>query len=206
MKKWYQETMQSDIEETMSTLQKSAVLKSFYLAGGTALALQIGHRKSFDLDFFSQDFDENVVEEKVKTINGFKLVKKETQTLHISIGKSKVSFLGYPYPLVFPYRFFNTVAIADVRDIAAMKMTAIANRGTKRDFFDLFTVAQLFSISELFEVFKSKFSKVNYSKNHVLRSLTYFNDAEDDVELKMLNNTSWQEVKAFFIKEVPKLS
>ncbi|MFY9225411.1 MAG: nucleotidyl transferase AbiEii/AbiGii toxin family protein [Blastocatellia bacterium] len=206
MKKWYQETMQSGIEETMSTLQKSAVLKSFYLAGGTALALQIGHRKSFDLDFFSQDFDENVVEEKVKTINGFKLVKKETQTLHISIGKSKVSFLGYPYPLVFPYRFFNTVAIADVRDIAAMKMTAIANRGTKRDFFDLFTVAQLFSISELFEVFKSKFSKVNYSKNHVLRSLTYFNDAEDDVELKMLNNTSWQEVKAFFIKEVPKLS
>ena len=206
MKKWYQETMQSGIEETMSTLQKSAVLKSFYLAGGTALALQIGHRKSFDLDFFSQDFDENVVEEKVKTINGFKLVKKETQTLHISIGKSKVSFLGYPYPLVFPYRLFNTVAIADVRDIAAMKMTAIANRGTKRDFFDLFTVAQLFSISELFEVFKSKFSKVNYSKNHVLRSLTYFNDAEDDVELKMLNNTSWQEVKAFFIKEVPKLS
>lgn len=206
MKKWYQETMQSGIEETMSTLQKSAVLKSFYLAGGTALALQIGHRKSFDLDFFSQDFDETVVEEKVKTINGFKLVKKETQTLHISIGKSKVSFLGYPYPLVFPYRFFNTVAIADVRDIAAMKMTAIANRGTKRDFFDLFTVAQLFSISELFEVFKSKFSKVNYSKNHVLRSLTYFNDAEDDVELKMLNDTSWQEVKAFFIKEVPKLS
>lgn len=206
MKKWYQETMQSGIEETMSTLQKSAVLKSFYLAGGTALALQIGHRKSFDLDFFSQDFDENVVEEKVKTINGFKLVKKEIQTLHISIGKSKVSFLGYPYPLVFPYRFFNTVAIADVRDIAAMKMTAIANRGTKRDFFDLFTVAQLFSISDLFEVFKSKFSKVNYSKNHVLRSLTYFNDAEDDVELKMLNNTSWQEVKAFFIKEVPKLS
>lgn len=206
MKKWYQETMQSGIEETMSTLQKSAVLKSFYLAGGTALALQIGHRKSFDLDFFSQDFDENVVEEKVKTINGFKLVKKENQTLHISIGKSKVSFLGYPYPLVFPYRFFNTVAIADVRDIAAMKMTAIANRGTKRDFFDLFTVAQLFSISELFEVFKSKFSKVNYSKNHVLRSLTYFNDAEDDVELKMLNDISWQEVKAFFIKEVPKLS
>lgn len=206
MKKWYQETMQSGIEETMSTLQKNAVLKSFYLAGGTALALQIGHRKSFDLDFFSQDFDETVVEEKVKTINGFKLVKKETQTLHISIGKSKVSFLGYPYPLVFPYRFFNTVAIADVRDIAAMKMTAIANRGTKRDFFDLFTVAQLFSLSELFEVFKSKFSKVSYSKSHVLRSLTYFNDAEDDVELKMLSNTSWQEVKAFFIKEVPKLS
>lgn len=205
MKKWYQETMQLGIEETMSTLQKNAVLKSFYLAGGTALALQIGHRKSLDLDFFSQDFDENVVEEKVKTINGFKLVKKETQTLHINIGKSKVSFLGYPYPLVFPYRFFNTVAIADVRDIGAMKMTAIANRGTKRDFFDLFTIAQLFSMSELFEVFKSKFSKVNYSKTHVLRSLTYFNDAEDDVDLKMLNDTSWQEVKGFFIKEVPKL-
>lgn len=203
---WYSKILKPEMKQAFVKLKDSGLIKSFYLGGGTALALQIGHRESIDLDFFcEQHFNEDEIIEKLSKLEGFQLHDKDDYTVHGNIEKSKVSFLGYKYPLVFPLQEFNNIAIADIRDVACMKLTAIAGRGSKRDFVDIFTVSQVYPLPVLFEAFKEKFSKVSYSENHVIRSLTYFEDAEKEVMPRMLKKVSWDKVKEFFIQEASKL-
>ena len=201
---WYKETIGPEVVRTLHDLRQSLVLTSFYLAGGTGLALRLGHRRSADLDFFTfEPFREDALIQKVQNVAGFSLVAKEVGTLHAHFGETKVSFLTFPYPLLFPCRAFLDVNVADPRDIACMKVNAIAGRGPKRDFIDLYAVAHHHSLPQILEWFKEKFALANYSMMHVLKSLTYFEDAEKDPVPNMLRALSWEEVKAFFTREVP---
>jgi len=113
-----------------------------------------------------------------------------------------VSFLGYAYPLLFPEIRFLEVAVADLRDIACMKVSAIASRGTKRDFIDLYVSAQCIGLTEVLHLFDRKYAQTHYSRIHILKSLTFFDDAEKDPMPHMLIPLDWGEVKQFFLREV----
>lgn len=205
-KAWYPEILLPGMKETLSKLQQASVLTNFYLGGGTGLALQLGHRQSIDLDFFCQDhFDEDILLQKVETLSEFSLAKKAEYTLHAKLDSTKISFLGYKYPLIFPLQSFSGVGVADIRDIAAMKITAISSRGSKRDFLDVYIVAKQYPLTMLFEIFKKKYAKTGYSMTHILKSLVYFDEAENQPMPKMLQDISWTEIKTFFLKQVPRI-
>ncbi len=203
---WHREVVTSEVDRALRDLRERSVLDDFYLAGGTGLALQLGHRRSVDLDFFSTDmFDEELLIRKLLGLAGFSVVGKDSSTLHAGIGRVKASFLGYPYPVIFPFLSFADVNVADPRDIACMKISAIAGRGTRRDFVDLYFVSKSHGLQPLLELFRRKFAKADYSKIHILKSLTYFHDAEEDPMPDMLADLSWDEVKNFFRSVVPSL-
>lgn len=204
---WHREVITPQIERTLQDLSQNSVLNRCYLSGGTGLALHLGHRRSRDLDFFSRDpVDPDQIVQRVQTLGGFSLVSKGADTLHVILEGTKISFLGYAYPVLFPFAAFLGVAVADPRDIACMKVSAIAGRGTKRDFVDLYTVSQQYGLRQVLEWFRQKFAQANYNRIHVLKSLTYFEEAEKEPMPDMLANFSWDEVKQFFLKEVPGLS
>ncbi len=208
---WHKEILLPASDEVLAALNRTLMLSQFYLAGGTGLALMLGHRLSRDFDFFSADlFNEEVLIQKLIGLNNLTIVAKDQHTLHLTLKDIKVSFLGYQYPLLFQTKKYQSdigisIDVADERDIACMKISAVSSRGTKRDFVDLYTVAQLYNLSELFELFKHKFSLTPYNNVHILKSLTYFADAELDPMPNMLFPISWDTVKKFFVSEVPKL-
>ncbi len=200
---WHREVITASTEATLRTLRDAHIVDRFYLAGGTGLALQFGHRLSLDLDFFAPvQFDEETLLQRVHTLEEFSLVAKAPYSLHTTIGETKVTFLGYAYPVLFPEVRFLEVAVADLRDIACMKVSAIASRGTKRDFIDLYVSAQQFGLTEVLHLFDRKYAQTHYSRIHILKSLTFFGDAEKDPMPHMLIPLDWGEVKRFFLREV----
>ena len=201
---WHREVIQGSTEAAMRDLQDASLLDQFYLAGGTGLALQLGHRRSHDLDFFASDlFNEEILIQRVQKIESFLLTTKAPHTIHATIRGTKLTFLGYTYPLLFPTVHFLGIAIADPRDIACMKISAIASRGTKRDFVDLYVSAKRFGLADLFRLFERKYEQARYQKIHLLKSLTFFEDAEKDPMPHMLVPLDWNEVKMFFLRESP---
>jgi hypothetical protein len=203
---WHQEVIPASTEATLGALRDAHLTDRFYLAGGTALALRFGHRLSFDLDFFSPEhFDEEALLQRIQTLAGFALVAKAPYTLHATVRKTKVSFLGYAYPVLFPTNPFLDVAIADPREIACMKVSAVASRGTKRDFVDLYVCAERYGLTEILRLFEQKYAQTNCSRIHILKSLTFFADAEKDPMPHMLVTLDWDTVKQFFLRETPRL-
>ena len=205
-KTWHAEVISAEVADTAGRLTGLEALRDFYLAGGTALALHLGHRRSVDLDFFSADpFSQDLLVATLQALPEFSLVAKSTQTLHLNVSGTKVSFIGYSYPLLFPLEQFRGLAVADVRDIACMKLSALASRGSRRDFVDLYAAAQRYGLRQLLEFFQRKFAQANYSVIHVQKSLVYFVDAEKEPMPATLLPLSWEEVKAFFLREVRNL-
>ena len=203
---WHREVISASTEATLNVLRDANLLDGCYLAGGTALALQLGHRLSLDLDFFSQEhFDEGRLIQDIQKLSGFALVAKAPYTLHATIKETKVSFLGYAYPALFPTSKFREVAVAAPQDIACMKVSAIASRGTKRDFVDLYVCAKQLGLAEILRLFDKKYAQSNFSRIHILKSLTFFSDAEKDPMPHMLVALGWDTVKQFFLMEVPRL-
>lgn len=201
---WHPEVITPAVEGAIEGLHSKSILGRFYLAGGTGLALHLGHRRSVDLDLFSAEaLDQDALVQKAQDLPGFSLLAKSEATLHAKIRGTKVSFLSYAYPLLFPLRLFLDVQVADPRDIGCMKVGAIAGRGTKRDFIDLYMVSKRYGLGRLLEWFRNKYAQANYSIVHVLKSLTYFEDAEQDPMPDMLVPLTWQEVKQFLLSEVP---
>ena len=203
---WHHEVIDPAVEETLNALQARSLLDGFYLAGGTGLALHLGHRRSQDLDFFRQaPFSEEQWLQQLQTLPGFSLVSRDRQTLHVTVSAVKVTFLGYVYPVLFPLAPFVGVPVADPNDIACMKISAITSRGSKRDFVDLFAAAQQEGLKLMLALFERKFAAANYSAVHVLKSLTYFDDADGEPMPDMIVPMSWEDIKRFFREQVPRL-
>ena len=203
---WHRETIADNVERTLTALQREPLASRFYLAGGTGLALQLGHRRSVDLDFFlGEDFDVDAVVQKIQRLDDFSLVSKSPGTIYANIEKTKVSFIAYVYPMLFPLRQFLGAKVADPRDIGCMKLSAIASRGTKRDFVDLYILARQYGLDQILIWFQKKFVRTNYSMVHVLKSLTYFEEAEQDPMPDMLVFLSWDDVKKFFARDAARL-
>lgn len=203
---WHPEVLPADWTRAAEDLVSRAALEGFYLAGGTGLALQFGHRRSIDLDLFREnEFDSADVRNRLRGLSNLRKLETAPGTVHLQLHDVKVSFLHYPYPLLFPLRQFERIAVADPRDIACMKLDAIGNRGSRRDFVDLYLAAQTYGLSEIFGWFAQKYASVSYSRTHLFKALTYFADAEREPMPDMLVPLDWEVVKRYFLSEVPRL-
>jgi hypothetical protein len=186
----------------------TALAGQFYLAGGTAVALHLGHRQSFDLDFFTPErgFPADLPRRELAHLGELAILNETAGTFVGTLDGGQVSFFVYPYPLLETPVAFEGVQVAGLPDLAAMKLDAISSRGTKRDFVDLYQISQdVFSLRETIACFERKYAGVHYSMFHLLKSLHYFEDAEPDPMPKMLKPLDWAEVKRFFEREVRRL-
>ncbi len=182
----------------------------FYLAGGTGLALRIGHRDSYDFDFFSgKDINTEKLFLNLKEIfAGYDIIKtqEEKNTLSITINQNiKLSFFTFPYKLIEKLIEEPYLNIASMVDIACMKMSAITGRGTNKDYIDLYYILQTISLSELLRIARKKFPELETSL--ILKSLVYFDDVmEESIRFKNDKEISMLEIKKFIEEEVKKLS
>lgn len=188
-------------------LRHQSFMEQFYLAGGTALALYYGYRTSIDLDFFSIDsFDPDALQEDLVRFGEFDTAKKERNTLTGELEKVKLSFFKIPDKPIRPLLQLDSLRIADILDLALMKIMAIADRGTRRDFVDLYVLAHRFKpLGELLEFLPEKYGAWKYNIAHILRSLGYFVDAEKGRMPYMFEPLDWKTVKIFFHKESERL-
>jgi predicted nucleotidyltransferase component of viral defense system len=183
--------------------------KQFYLAGGTALALQLGHRDSLDFDFFTQkEFDAEKLFIKLQNIfSGYKLkkIQEEKNTLTILVDdKIKMSFFYYPYKLIKkPVKTENFI-LASIEDIGCMKLQAIVSRATARDYVDLYFILKRIKLEKLLDCLKKKLPQLEVML--ALKGLVYFNDiAGERLKFKNNNEISFAEVKKFLKKEIKSL-
>lgn len=195
-------------KETLAILGKSHLMDNAYLAGGTACALQIGHRISVDLDFFTpREFNAKELTRSLKNIGEFKLDKQSWGTILGVLEKVKFSIFVYKYPVLFPYKVMFGINILDLRDIAAMKIDAISTRGIKRDFIDLYFICREgISLKETLSFYDRKYGTLASNIVHIQKSLVYFIDAEATIVPKMLKETTWEGIKKYFENEVKKLN
>lgn len=207
----FEEVLPKKAKEFLAVLGKSALLKDVYLAGGTALALQIGHQISVDFNFFtSKEFDEKILVQQIrKQLPDFQAERIAWRTILGYINTTRFSLFFYEYPVLFATHKFLGVNVADIRDIAPMKVASIADRGTKRDFIDLyfiFAIKKILTLEEAMKLYDKKFKVLQQNKVHILKSLVYFEDAEKEKMPKMIESVDWKTVKRFFEKETMNLS
>jgi len=162
----------------ITRLQKDAALKNFFLVGGTALALHIGHRKSIDIDLFTEEaFDENTMLEYLERSYDFRMNYKAQSTLKGSIEDIRVDLIAHQYPSLRELLEIEGIRLASVEDISAMKVNAIAGDGTRvKDFIDLYFLLKQFSIGVIVDFFSAKYSARNNA--HTIKSLTWFEDVD----------------------------
>lgn len=186
---------------------KPEFLKSFYLSGGTGLSLQIGHRESEDLDFFStESFNSLQLEKEVTTLGQLSNTELAAGTLNTYVDGVKLQFLEYRYPLLEPVTSWQGMQLSSVLDIACTKLQTVSMRGSKKDFVDLYFLFEIYSLPELLEKAKAKYSTVDYNQAHILKSLVYFEDADAQPIPRMLKDVSWDMIKSKMISEVKNIS
>jgi hypothetical protein len=183
---------------TLELLKKLMTLKAFEnsrLVGGTALALQLGHRKSIDLDLFgSIDFEQFDIKNQFAFLHSVVPIRRTTNILVYILDDIKVDLVNYSYSWIDPALVENEIRLASLKDIAAMKLNAITGRGTKKDFVDLSFLLEHFNLQEMLNFFKAKY--FDGTEFLVLKSLLYFDDAEKDKMPEMIIKRSWESVKS----------
>jgi len=193
----------------LSQLGQEPLLRSFYLAGGSAVALHLGHRISIDLDFFTlqDDYAAESLTQQLRAIGHLDIQQQSRGTLIGLLRGVRISFFSYPYPTLAEMAALDNVVVAHLLDIALMKLVAISQRGTKRDFIDLYFICQHgYRLDDLLRQIPEKYRAVSYSSYHLLRSLAYFADAEEDETPHMLVPFEWDHVKQFFEDEARRLA
>lgn len=205
--KLHWEILPKAAKKALDSLADKEWLKEWRLGGGTALALQCGHRRSVDLDFFkSTSFKvENVIK---RFSRNWKTEQIDENTLHGEFCGAKVSFLSNL--LFVPERkpiSFRQLHLYDKRDLAVMKIIALSGRGKKRDFYDLYWYAR--NEEKLLDVItrlKKQYPNVAHNLHHLLKSLTYFGDAENDPEPEIFFKVRWSVIKRYYLTEINKIS
>jgi predicted nucleotidyltransferase component of viral defense system len=204
----YWEAAPEGMQNVLRSISTALRGTDFYLAGGTALALLEGHRVSIDLDLFSSSFDDP---EAVQGVIQQHLPEAVTtsissRTLYLRVKNTIVSLFGYSYPLVEPLLRpdESPLPLASREDIVAMKLAAIASRGSRKDFIDLWLLmSRYWPLSECLEFYRKKFAARDIG--HVVRSLTYFDDADEEPPLRLLIDADWEEIKRDLVRRVEKL-
>jgi hypothetical protein len=189
----------------LDTIAKSDpdLLTGWVLAGGTGLALRIGHRSSEDFDFFrSEGADLPSLRSRLCALGPCEVLREGDRDVTLLTLGVKVSFFLVSEPLIRPPHPYRSFHVADPHDIALMKLVAVSGRGSRKDFVDLFFLIRGgISIEELFRGLPAKYGEGRVNAYHVLRSLTYFADADDEPQPRMLEPFDWEECKRFFVRE-----
>lgn len=176
-------------------LSSSPVLATFYLVGGTALALQLGHRRSVDIDLFTHTpFDTQAVADWIVQHEQATEIDSGKNTVRCFIDGIKVDVLAHQYPPIEPLSIVDTIRVASLQDICAMKLNAVANRGAKKDFWDIATLLGHYSLDQMLGFYRRKYRSGNTWT--VVKSLSYFDEAEaEDVPIHDLTGMTWEQVK-----------
>jgi len=183
---------------------------NFYLAGGTSLALQIGHRDSIDFDFFTEeDINTKELFERLRKIfEGHKLlnIQEESNTLTLLIdGSVKISFFTHKYKLIDKTISDKNLTYASIGDIGCMKLSTITGRASNKDYVDLYFILKFFSLSNLLDKARRKYPQLD--RNLILKSLVYFEDImQEKIMFKNYNGIAFEDVKKRLKSEVKKLS
>lgn len=206
---WHYESLPKHTKKAFDFLSKESWLKKsdWYLAGGTALALQGGNRKSFDLDFFTKrkNIKNEELLEKFHNTKQWKVTMDRKNTIYGELFNAKISFIAYPYFIPEQKMLLHgSISVLNKIDIAVMKITAISQRGRKRDFFDLYWCAQnVEPLEKTILRLKKQYPTTVHNYQHIIKALLYFEDAESDPEPDIYFDADWKKVKRFFTKEIP---
>ncbi len=190
-------------EEQLKLFEELSVqtfIADFYLAGGTSLALQIGHRRSIDFDFFiPADFNTSAIIDRLIQTGTYQRDNEEKNTINGSLNGVRISFFGYRYDIIDDFKIYNKIRLAGLKDIAAMKLEAIAGRGSKKDFIDMFFLLKQYTIEEIFAFHALKYGTGLSNQYHLMKSLVYFVDAESEAMPVMVEPLRWNDVKSQII-------
>lgn len=203
----FEKVLPLKVKDVLIRIAPFVIEENFHLAGGTGLALQIGHRVSEDLDFFRNiPFNEQILLTSLKNkVSSFEEILSEKFSISIFLEEVRCSFFYYEVRLIFEPDEFHGIKIAKWQDILAEKFKTVSQRGSKKDFYDIFATIKLknLSIEEAAAYLHKRFGS-SINKYHVLRSLTYFEDADEDPDPIYWGEAkyNWDEVKAFFVKNV----
>ena len=203
------ETITAQMSDLLTWLGRKAFLRRFYLGGGTALALQLGHRRSFDLDFFSEiDPVHKLTREKIITTlakkNG-QVIENADGNLLLLVDAIHVGFFSYGYALLEPGPEFQKIRLASLIDLGLMKLDALMGRGSRKDFFDLYALCQKIPLDTLLQAGARKYPHMRDFALMSVESMASFENADRDVPFEMLIDVSWFAVRAFFIAQVKRL-
>jgi hypothetical protein len=190
------------------TLVRAGRTEGWVLAGGTGLALQLGHRISQDLDFFrASPFAPAELAAGLAGLGRVLVQGRSAGTLHVTLDGLRVSFLAAESPLLFAGTPYRGLTLADPRDIAVMMVIAIGGRGSRKDFVDLFFYLRGGgSLEGVFDLVSRRFAGVDFNAYHLLRSLVFFEDAESEPMPRMIRRAAWSEIKRAIVTEVKRLS
>jgi len=188
------EAVSNNLIELLRRLMAIEQLKDFYLVGGTALALYYGHRKSIDLDLFTHSaFDAIRLSESLNREFNLTNITTDINALQGQINDIKTDFIAHQYPLIEEVVHIDPIRLSSIKDIAAMKLNAIANRGSKKDFWDYAKLLEHFDHERLLSFYAKKYPNANLW--NLEKSLCYFDDAENDPNPISLENQTWSQVK-----------
>jgi hypothetical protein len=209
---WHYEILPPQTKKALDFLSAETWLEEsrWYLAGGTALALQAGTRKSYDLDFFTteSEFNGNTLLVNFLRTADWRTEWVDKNTVYGELFGSKISFLANP--LFLPgqkKQQHGAVSVLSPIDIAVMKIIAISQRGRKRDFYDLYWCARnLETLEDLVLRLPAQYPSVAHNYHHILKSMVYFRDADGDPDPVVYFQASWQEIQGFFQRELPQLA
>jgi len=203
----FKETVDQSTLELLIDLQKRPYLKGFHLVGGTALALKLGHRKSIDIDLFSNfNFDTGQILENLSSDYPFKLFFSANNTIKGTIDSVQIDILAHRYPLICEPDFVENISILSVEDIVAMKLNAITINGQRvKDFIDIYYLLEVYSLEEMIAFYKKKYSQ--YNEVNVIKSLCWFKDVELAEWPVLLKNPEleWGTVKKRILKATKNL-
>ena len=197
-------TIEPDTLGLLKTLMSKPYLNHYYLVGGTALALQLGHRFSIDLDLFTHvKIDRNLWVNQLKEDFDVQIEVDSPIFFITYINGVKVDFVNVPYHPSHPMLTTQDVRLLDIRDIAPMKLNAITQRGSKKDFYDIYFLFKKISLDTMLNAYAEKFKIQNAFQ--VLKSLTYFADADEFSDPVVFDKKmTWQKIKTAISKTVDK--
>ena len=196
------QTVYPDTLELLKKLAQTSILQDMRLVGGTSLALQYGHRRSVDLDFFGRTTDDvdELTEALHDSVGQLTLLSASKKIRVYIINNVKVNIVNYDYPWIDDAVMDSGIQLASPKDIAAMKVNAVIGRGTKKDFVDIYFLLQHYSFERLMQFYLEKYS--DGSEYRALLSMTYFGDADLQPMPYMFSNVSWEEIKKRILQEV----
>lgn len=198
------ETVSPELLELLNKIMNDDFFQNFILVGGTSLALQLGHRNSVDIDMFgNQDIDQYLFIERLKKFGAVEVSQSSKNIMITSINGIKVDFVNYNYPVLKDSKTINSIRLSSLEDIAAMKLNAILGRGSKKDFIDLYFLLNEYSLTQILKFYNQKY--LDGSEFLVVKSLTYFEDADIQPDPKMYKIFDWTICKQKIIDEVLKL-
>lgn len=198
------QTVVPELMELLKKIMSEKLFSDFNLVGGTSLALQMGHQNSIDIDLFgNSEINSELFIEKLSEFGEVNVAQSTKNILITKINDVKVDFVNYKYPLLSDCLIIDTIRMLSTKDIAAMKLNAIAGRGSKKDFIDLYFLLNEFSLEEILSFYEKKYH--DGSVFMVQKRLTYFDDANSQLQPIMFKNFSWETCKQIIIEEVLKL-